>query len=405
MPPWATLVIGVAFIGGLVALIVWLKRREPKTPGAGGMEIGALEHRYKGQRDAKGWVSFRHEGALVRAYQQAGKDPTFTTNLDLPGSGYPERFLSPDAGVEQTPMESRYHPLITFTQEGGAQRTGKRLGINREVQIGDGPFDAAVYITASAPDELVHRVCQQIEVREAIQGLLREGYTHVEIFGTLAPVSVTCRAAPPSVRSEASHRTTLERLHTIARALPAITIAKPGKVRSDLQSKVTTMLWTLAFVSLLLNVGAVQGIDTFGNQMLTATLKMTPVVLVPLLVVLFALMRGRSESFLNQLLSGLALLVLVPCATSAALRLGNMLPDDGPGRQVEALIVERWTTTQKSSTYYHVQVEPEDASLPPSEFTVSYNSYLCLSPGTKARLWVREGALQIPWMESISCGR
>ncbi len=403
MAAWVPLVVGVAFIGGLIALVVWLKRRAVKTPAAGSAELGALEHRYKGQRDAKGWVSFRHEGALVRAYQQAGKHPSFTTCLDLPNSGYPARFLSPDVGVEQTPVDSRYHPLITFTQEGGAQRTGKRLGINREVQIGDASFDAAVYITAAAPDELVHRVCQQLEVREAILGLLREGYTHVEVFGTQAPVSVTCRTAPPSVLREASHRTTLERLHTIARALPAITIAKPGKARVELQAKVTATLWVLAFVSILLNVGAVQAIDTFGSQLLVATLKVSAVVLPPLLIALFLLMRGRPESFVNQLLSGLALLALVPCAASASLRLGNMLADDGPGRQVEALIVDRWTTTQKSSTYYHVKVEPADAALPPSEFKVGYSSYLCLTPGTEARLWVREGALQLPWVESISC--
>jgi hypothetical protein len=67
-------------------------------------------------------------------------------------------------------------PEIEFTLEGADEQLGKRLGIAREPQVGDGGFDQRVYLHGDLPDEHAARLLRSPEARAAIVALLETPY-------------------------------------------------------------------------------------------------------------------------------------------------------------------------------------------------------------------------------------
>ncbi|MEZ4453059.1 MAG: hypothetical protein R3B09_26600 [Nannocystaceae bacterium] len=64
-------------------------------------------------------------------------------------------------------------PRIVLRREGALDRGGKALGINREVQLGDPEFDAAVYVESEAPAGPVQAVLAAATARAAAAALVR----------------------------------------------------------------------------------------------------------------------------------------------------------------------------------------------------------------------------------------
>src|SRR5579884_2188817 len=101
----------------------------------------------------------RHGRTLHFSYRPGGKNtpPTVrvTTNVDeidaIDESRHPWR----------TPSPARDHvevrPAIVLRRETAIDRFGKRLGLNRELEVGDPVFDAAVYIETDSPEGDVKR--------------------------------------------------------------------------------------------------------------------------------------------------------------------------------------------------------------------------------------------------------
>ncbi len=72
-------------------------------------------------------------------------------------------------------------PTLELRKEDDADRTGKRRGINRELQTGDAPFDEAVYVDSDASDDDVLRVLASARVRGAALALLEGGASAVQL--------------------------------------------------------------------------------------------------------------------------------------------------------------------------------------------------------------------------------
>lgn len=64
-------------------------------------------------------------------------------------------------------------PRIVLRAEGAVDRGAKRLGINREAQLGDAAFDAAVYIESEAPDAAIRQALAAEAARAAAIALVR----------------------------------------------------------------------------------------------------------------------------------------------------------------------------------------------------------------------------------------
>lgn len=68
-------------------------------------------------------------------------------------------------------------PTITLRAEDEDDRQGKRLGLNREVQVRDHAFDDAVYIETDASEALVHELLAPTEVRARVLRFVEVGHT------------------------------------------------------------------------------------------------------------------------------------------------------------------------------------------------------------------------------------
>lgn len=88
---------------------------------------------------------------------------------------------------------------ILMRHEGGLDRAGKNMGVNREVQLGDAAFDKDVYIETDGQDDDVQRILRSAGVREAvreivtarIENLTMGGDSFVE--GAMVPASCSLR--------------------------------------------------------------------------------------------------------------------------------------------------------------------------------------------------------------------
>lgn len=82
--------------------------------------------------------------------------------------------------VAQRP-DARELPRIVLRREEPLDRGGKALGINREVQLGEPAFDAAIYIETEAPEAAVRRALASPVAREAAAALVRGPAGEVEL--------------------------------------------------------------------------------------------------------------------------------------------------------------------------------------------------------------------------------
>ncbi len=72
-------------------------------------------------------------------------------------------------------------PAIIMRRETRNDRFGKRLGLNREIQTGDAPFDEAVYLETDSPEEDVRLTLAGEGVHEAVRKLLTSGVSRVQL--------------------------------------------------------------------------------------------------------------------------------------------------------------------------------------------------------------------------------
>lgn len=137
------------------------------------------------------------------------------------------------------PARSSTHPFIELTKETAADVEGKQRGINREVQIGDQPFDRAVYIDSDAGDDEVRRVLSKSTVRASALQLLDEHAQslHLSPAGLLARWSTSFSAQDEGLF-------TPSRLVEIIAAL--LELAKGGAPRGPTQPRKGT--WVFPFL-------------------------------------------------------------------------------------------------------------------------------------------------------------
>lgn len=105
-------------------------------------------------------------------------------------------------------------PDIELAPETDAERSAKRIGVNREVQIGDEAFDDAVYIATEAGDRTVRRLFEPPRVREIVRRFIEEGRELWITGGVRWSITADCLSAATPER--------LRALAELAAALPDV---------------------------------------------------------------------------------------------------------------------------------------------------------------------------------------
>jgi len=374
----------VAFVGLIVYLVVRWRRRQMAERAA----RLAQELQERGARH----VGSGLPGGFFRGTEQEfdlGGNRVFT-NVYSVNRYYYRVNLRVDAGAL---------PWITLYPEGAAQRFGKAIGLNREVQTGDQPFDDAAYVDTIEEDEPVRRVLSDAAVREGALDLLRRGYKVSFSEKGLEAFRLYPHGTDPDLAGFDEVAATLARMRA---ALPHLEReAFRGKI-SFLTGKVLVVL--LGWIPFILAGGALEAImDSPGSRTLDAGGKGTIVLLAAVtawllyVAALVIRLRGRSYALpVVGVMSFFGLLGIPLCGVIGVLSLNQAL-DKSAGE-------ERVATVLRTSKYKgDCRVRVGSWMTPGAEesFTIKCALRDAFPKGAALHLREHPGALGMPWIEPI----
>jgi hypothetical protein len=289
---------------------------------------------------------------------------------------------------------TRDMPRIVLRREGALDRGGKALGINREIQLGDDSFDAAVYIETEAPDAFVRAVLAAPEARSAALDLVRgpAGGLHLD-DGRLVIHLGAAQLADP--RPDELHAT-LERLLALQRSLA---VPKDIPSRADIVRRRSVghiaglaALWLVAVLVAVF----VRPPPVLAWGPIFAALGLGVGLWLLVLVVVGLIRRGAADSLRWLLICAVAYLLAVPFAGMKLALLANAALDRGP-EQVERKAV---TVVDASDSLVLLDID----ALVPDEPSTRLSVRRTMAPGTwstgrrSATLVIRPGALGWPWL-------
>jgi hypothetical protein len=300
-------------------------------------------------------------------------------------------------GVPSAPL-----PYVLVRRERAADRLAKRLGFNREVQLGDKAFDDAAFIDTVVSDDLVRRLFERAEVREAVLAVLATGYgvdlspegvKAFRLLGKLSPIDAP--TVPAAVAA-------LERL---APLLPAVDTAEHGKphwLRSPRAFYVPMFvgLGSFAVVMVLMGiVGASGALHPLADHRQVPYLFAVGLALwVAAVAALYFFLRGGTRSLGQLVAAAFFLLLGVPAAGAMLTGLANSAFDGSPAVTHDTRVVSLPKNPRKSR---QVGFEPWQQGLDRVGYTVSTSRLSTLKVGDPAEIVTHAGALGWEWIEDV----
>jgi hypothetical protein len=286
-------------------------------------------------------------------------------------------------------------PAILLRRETGLDRFGKRIGLNREVQIGDEELDALAYVETDSPDDDVRRTLADDRARRAVRELIREGVTRVQLDPSGLSADRAVRSAADM--SAASFEHTAALLAEAASALPVFTAGRAAKARSALTG-VLAMVGAGMIMPVLMIAAGKSPIDPGAKQLGAAGgLGLWLLIVVGLVVTL----SGRSTSLRRVALSSLAALLIVPVGFYSALCWTNRELDESPRVDHATTVTRVWTSRGKNTTYYHVDVASWRADMGTITLDVSSSFANGAQKGSKIVVSTHAGKLGWEWVEAF----
>lgn len=286
-------------------------------------------------------------------------------------------------------------PRIVLRAEDALDRGGKAVGLNRELQLGDPAFDAAVYVESEAPDALVARVLVEPAARAAAVALVRGPAREVQ----LGEGRVTARLSA----AQLAETTVAEALLTSLRGLAAaMAVPKDMPTRGELVRRrsvghifVIAFAWlvTLGLAVLLRPPPVLAWGPVFAALGLGGLLWL--VVLVPLGLVL----RGAADSLRWFTLSAAAFLLTTPFAGMKLALWANAALDRGPEVAVRLPV----QLVDRSETLVLVDVVGLEVGRASTRLAVPMDRVLGTLPKAPGSLILtkRPGALGWPWLVDL----
>lgn len=311
-----------------------------------------------------------------------------------------------DSGFEATsayrggPWATARNPgPLALRWENRRDRFGKRLGLNREIQLGDAEFDARVYVECDAPDATVRLLLSNEHTRRGIVRLLEMGAPALQLDRD-GRLIVRLHWRDQDVPSGQQFGLILETLGAIAESLPALRGRAP-------QLRGSYLVLALVLLSLALLVLGVPII--FLCQWLWPVVDGGPywqciafglAAYVLSLPLVFWLCRGRSTALRDfGMYASFSLFSSPMLAVSLGLTVNGAFDTSTP-KEHPLLVVHRWESRGKS-TSYHVQLASPAPSQESYALSVSSTTYWSLPPGSRAVVTTRDGALGWEWLIDV----
>jgi len=356
------------------------------TPGRYGTLID-------GRRFALTWVPGSKAGPEgFRIATPAGPKEA-PPRLDEPVFGVPSAYRAEPWPTTESPA-----PLVVRF-ENRRDRFGKRLGLNRETQLGDPAFDDRVYLECDAPEAAVASLLASPRSRAALLECLEAGTDSVTLERDGELIVEMRSSSPPTAER---FRRLLQSLGAAASALPQLRGRAPRRS---------------AWLALVLGLGALLGTvlaiplaallnwlwEPVDNDLFVAGLAAGAAVWALWLPIVFFAVRGRSTSLRDFAISTGPSLVGWPVASVALLLFVNGALDSSPPTPHQRVVAHRYTTKGKS-TSYHVVLEPTAGGGRRYELTVPRATYGSLREGGQAVVTTHAGALGYEWLESVRSG-
>lgn len=222
---------------------------------------------------------------------------------------------------------------LTLRSEKKIDRTGKRLGLNRETQTGDAGFDQLVYLESEAPDALVLAALSDPITRAGVMKCLELGASEIVLdqtgnLGALLPLTSADQITParleamldalgaaaeaiPPLQGEGGHRSSASMISTVAvlgtlAAWPLFYLVEWlwSPIQSDLYQTATFGGLALWLVSIPILALVLRGRATSLRDLATSAIALAfgfPLVGVDLLLTLNAVLDGsRPEAHATQ---------------------------------------------------------------------------------------------------------
>ena len=228
-------------------------------------------------------------------------------------------------------LASGVYPWVTLYPEGALDRLGKSLALNREVQLGDEAFDAAVYIHSTEKrDACVRDLLAREGVRAAVRELLAGGY-RVQFSAKGVEAYQTQYALQTVGDTGALHA--LELLARIAAEAPRF---DPATLTSEPMPANRRVL-AVVLASIVGGLARGGGMGFGHDQLLDAddggrALGLASLLWVPFVVLMVPLVRGRSNSLALLVMWAFVGLAAFPFGLGPSLLVLNKALDDAPAQ-------------------------------------------------------------------------
>lgn len=391
--------LGLAGLGLLTVFVWWLL--------GGGVRTGQAGPEWHAQLQ----VHLAPWGAIRAHTEQHGKREVEVYTVEFPEGGptgrarwFPGSPLELRYDLEPGAIEDPYAqveetlPLLRLRPETRADRLGKALRIDREIETGDADFDRQVYVESDLPDERHARLLADPLVRQAVRELLDAGVSAIHLGRPGNPLGVEVPAAERAPDPDTLDRMRLA-LGRLAAALPTFQTIPEGNAPYGQGLVVFSLINVtlgLMFVGLLDALYPV--LD--GNALYRVAAPTSLVVCVLGFGLVVWRLRGRARS-LRQL-SVMAMLcppLAIELAFGAILLLNGCLDGDRTARRAH---VERtWTSSGSKSTTYYAELSGWGGEPDPVELRVRWSDHSRLRTGKSVRLVVGHGRLGLPWFADL----
>ena len=291
--------------------------------------------------------------------------------------------------------DSAETPRIVLRAEDALDRGGKALGINRELQLGDAAFDAAVYVESEAPDALVAQVLAAPAARAAAQALVRGPAGEVQ----LGEGRVTARLTADQLAGPEAAQSVLASLRALAEAMA---VPKDMPTRGELvRRRAVGHIFGIAFAWLVMLALAVvlRPPQVLAWGPVFAALGIGGLLWLVVCVPLALVLRGAPDSMRWLTLSAAAFLLTTPFAGMKLALSANAALDAGPEEALRLPV----RVVDRSETRVVLDVEGLVLGHSPSRLHVPMDRVVGTLPKepATATLTIRPGALGWPWLVDV----
>jgi hypothetical protein len=290
-------------------------------------------------------------------------------------------------------VDSPELPAIFIRPEGATDKIGKAMGLNREVQLGDAPFDDAAYIESVAPDEVVKKVLGDADLRGRVLEILRLGY-RVD----MSPAGL--RATRVQFGLDAFDATpvpaVMEALDAMLPRLPKLApseITAPRAQRFSAPVFASFVFSAVAFIAMMATLGVTHppvddpnSFRAFGYGLL---------VWVVVVVAMARLLRGRARSLVETAASSAALLLGVPALTATVLFVVNSRgAQPAPTTHVTRVV-------SLHAKDHEIRCVPWDPTRTWQKVGSNAAVFRTLKVGDAIEVTVHPGAIGWPWVSDV----